>query len=57
MLGLGAEIGGMGRGEATGFAPAGSGIDDAVFPTRRFFLSGLTCRATLSQSVRSSSLR
>jgi hypothetical protein len=47
----------MGLGEATGVAAAGSDIDAAIFPTRRFFLSGLTCRATLSQSVRSSSLR
>jgi hypothetical protein len=49
---------GCGRGDAAGLAVGGSAAGDiAAFPTRGFFRSGLTWRATLSQSARSSSLR
>src|SRR6478735_9004957 len=48
----------MGRGDVDVLAIGGSAAAAiAAFPMRGFFRSGLTWRATLSQSARSSSLR
>src|SRR5579859_5205529 len=54
--GFGAKAEGLGRGDA-GLEVCISATEAAGFATLGFFRSGLTWRATLSQSVRSSSVR
>jgi hypothetical protein len=59
LTGFGVCTGAIGRGGATGPAAVARGACSAgcVLAPRGFFRSGLTCRATLSQSARSSSLK
>src|SRR6516162_1611342 len=58
LLGFGAGLAAIGRGDAGALADGGSAEPDGIgFAARAFLRSGLTWRATLSHSVRSSSLK